>query len=416
MQKLRVGILGATGMVGQRFIQLLSDHPWFEVVRVAASERSAGKKYRDAVNWKMRENIPASIDDLIVTLCKPLEMGVSMSAQIDKSSSDGQKSGERGLDFVFSALDSDAASEVELEFARSGIPVVSTAKNYRMERDVPMIIPEINADHLDVIPFQKKTRGFERGFIAVKPNCSLQSFLIALYPLHRKFRLSKLVITTMQAVSGAGYPGVPSLDILDNVVPYIGGEEEKTEQESLKIFGEHVDGEIRLLSGLPISAHCNRVPVIDGHLATISVSFEKKSSYEEILSLWRGFRSVPQELTLPSAPDPVIYYREEENRPQPRLDRDAGLSAFHEDHACAMGGMSSGTGLDVSAPMSLFDNTHTSPLSNVNHASGMAVTCGRLRPCHVLDWRFVCLSHNTIRGAAGGSILLAELLKAKGYL
>ncbi|MBI2463709.1 aspartate-semialdehyde dehydrogenase [Candidatus Peregrinibacteria bacterium] len=403
MNPLRVGILGATGMVGQRFIQLLHNHPWFRVTEVAASERSAGKRYRDAVNWKMAENIPSDVADLTVKLCKPSEL----------------RSSAQSCDFVFSALDSDVAGDVELEFARAGIPVVSTAKNYRMEHDVPMIIPEINADHIDIIPIQRKNRGFDRGFIAVKPNCSLQSYLIALYPLHRQFRMTRLIITTMQAVSGAGYPGVPSLDIVDNVVPFIGGEEEKSEQESYKIFGTFSGEKIEHTSDIIISAHCNRVPVIDGHLATISVEFEKKPSREEILRLWKDFRSVPQELELPSAPDPVIYYREEENRPQPRLDRDAGQSVYRDarvDHAGVhYDGVDqvhvSQSGANY-AEANQFGMNH----AGVNRAKGMAVTCGRLRPCHIFDWRFVCLSHNTIRGAAGGSILLAELLKARGYL
>lgn len=355
MKKFRVGILGATGMVGQRFIQLLEHHPWFEVVALAASERSAGKSYAEAVNWKHATSIPARLAEMKVVLCMPQDMNV---------------------DFVFSALDSDVAGQVDLEFAKGGIPVVSTAKNYRMDCDVPMIIPEINGDHLQIISHQKQHRGFDRGFIAVKPNCSIQSYLIALFPLHRQFRMKRAIITTMQAVSGAGYPGVASLDILDNIVPFISGEEEKSEREPLKILGDIVGSEIRMASDIVISAHCNRVPVVDGHLATISVEFEKEASREEILTLWKEFRAEPQTLRLPSAPDPVIIYREEDNRPQTRLDRDAG------------------EGL----------------------ASGMAVVCGRLRPCNVFDWRFVCLSHNTIRGAAGGAILLAELLKEKGNL
>lgn len=352
MKKLKVGILGATGMVGQRFIGLLANHPWFSVAELGASESSVGKRYKEAMKtWLLPTPCPSHVEDMIVKACDPAEFS---------------------SDFIFSALGGDAAGLTEELFAKAGFPVVSTSKDHRWDPDVPMVIPEVNGEHIGIIDIQRKKRGYERGFIAVKSNCSLQSFVIALHPLYKKFGIREVILSTLQAVSGAGYPGVSSLDIVDNVLPYISGEEEKTEEETLKIFGEIVGEEIVKAKGMRISAHCHRVPVQDGHLAAISVKFEKNPTREEILQLWKEFRAEPQELKLPSAPDPVILYREELDRPQPWMDRDAG--------------------------------------------GGMAVTCGRLRPCRVFDWRFECLSHNIIRGAAGGSVLLAELLKAKGYL
>lgn len=354
--KKKVGILGATGMVGQKYIALLEGHPWFEVTHVAASERSAGQSYAEAVSgrWHMEEALPESVAKLHVVPVS--DVGAA----------------KQNCDFVFSALDSPVAKEFEEKYAAEGIPVVSNASTHRHTPDVPMLIPEINPDHADVIPRQQKSRGWERGFIAVKPNCSLQSYMTPLFALHAAFGVKEVIVTTLQAVSGGGYPGVPSYDMVDNVVPYIGGEEEKSEKEPLKILGSVEGTKIKEASGPAISAHCNRVPVIDGHTACVSVKFDKKPTREQILEAWRDFRGVPQDLDLPSAPTQPIIYREEDNRPQPRLDRNADKA--------------------------------------------MATTVGRLRECAVFDYRFVGLSHNTVRGAAGGGILNAELLKAKGYL
>ncbi len=362
MEKIRCGVLGATGMVGQKYIKLLENHPWFEVTFVAASPRSAGKSYSDAVKgrWQMDTPIPLEVSDLIVEDANFVEKAKGK------------------CDFVFSALelDKESTKALEIDYAKSDIPVVSNCSAHRFTEDVPMIVPEINNSHLEMIPVQKKNRGFKKGFIVVKPNCSLQSYLTPLFALEQKgHKISKVILTTMQAVSGAGYPGVASLDMVDNIVPFIGGEEEKSEKEPLKILGSIKDGKFVNTEGIKFSAHCNRVPVVDGHTACVSFEFvdkNKKPSKEEIIKIWRAFSSVPQELKLPSAPLHPIYYTEEENRPQPRKDRD----------------------LD----------------------KAMAVTVGRLRECNVFDYRFVALSHNTVRGAAGGGILNAELLKAKGYL
>ncbi len=359
-KKIKAGILGATGMVGQMYLKLLEKHPWFEASYVAASPNSAGKKYADAVagKWSMATDIPASAKDLIVEDASNVEKAVGK------------------CDFVFSALemDKEAIKALENNYAAHDIPVVSNASAHRWTEDMPMLIPEINHAHLDIIPIQKKNHGWKKGFVAVKPNCSLQSYLTPVYALEKAgYKIKRMIITTMQAVSGAGYPGVASLDIVDNLLPFINGEEEKSEKEPQKILGRIENGKIVNNDSIKISAHCNRVPVIDGHTACVSVEFaEKKPAREEILKIWRDFKSVPQELKLPFAPEQAIIYREEENRPQPRKDRDA--------------------------------------------EKGMAVTIGRLRPCNVFDYRFVGLSHNTVRGAAGGGILNAELLKAKGYL
>lgn len=343
-------------MVGQSYISLLEGHPWFEASHVIASPSSAGKKYADAVlgRWHMKKDIPENVKNLKVH-------------SVDDIGNAG-----KNCDFVFSALDSGIAKEWEEKYAAAGIPVVSNASAHRHTADVPMLIPEINHQHLKIIPIQRKNRGWKKGFIVVKPNCSLQSYLAPLYALHSKFRLKKAVITTMQAVSGAGHPGVSSFDIVDNVIPYIGGEEEKSEREPKKILGRIEGNKFAYDKSFEISAHCNRVNVIDGHMACVSVEFKKKPGRSEILRLWKDFRSLPQELKLPFAPKQLIIYREEPNRPQTRLDRD--------------------------------------------NDKGMAVTVGRLRECNVLQWRFVGLSHNTVRGAAGGGILNAELLKAKGFL
>jgi aspartate-semialdehyde dehydrogenase len=355
MDKLKVGILAATGMVGQKYVSLLEDHPWFEMTYFCASERSAGKTYEEAVSgrWHMKSDVPEGVKDIMV----------ENAADIDKA---------KGCDFVFSALGSKPAKELEHKYAEAGIPVVSNASAHRHTKDVPMLIPEINPEHTDIIPLQQKNRGWDKGFIAVKPNCSLQCYMTPLFALHKEFTVKRAIITTLQAVSGAGYPGVASWDMLDNFVPYIGGEEEKSEVEPLKIFGKIEGSEIVPATSPRMSAHCNRVAVLDGHAACVSVEFEKKPERDEVLSAWKDFKAEPQKLKLPMAPKQPIIYRDEPNRPQPRLDRDVD--------------------------------------------KGMAVTCGRLRECNVFDWRFVGLSHNTVRGAAGGGILNAELLKAKGYL
>ncbi len=360
-ERIPVGILGATGMVGQQYIHLLSNHPWFYVAYVAASERSAGKKYRAALRsgWQVKGDIPREVASLIVHDVADVE------------------SAAKECRLVFSAFemsDKDAIRKAENAYAGAGLPVFSNASAHRSTPNVPMLIAEINPEHLDIIKDQKKTNGWEKGFVVVKPNCSLQSYLTPIYALiDAGYDVKQLMITTMQAVSGAGYPGVASLDMIDNVVPYIGGEEEKTETEPLKIFGEIKKGKIIAAKGIAISAHCNRVPVSDGHLACVSVGFGKKRPTEKkILDIWKKFRGEPQSLKLPMAPKQPIIYRKEPDRPQPRKDRDADKA--------------------------------------------MAVTVGRLRPCNVLDYRFVALSHNTVRGAAGGGILNAELAYKKGFL
>lgn len=356
LNKIPVGILGATGMVGQMYISLLEHHPWFEISHAVAGPSSAGKSYAEAVSgrWHMAKNMPESVKDM--TVCSIDDIDAS----------------KKKCRFVFSALVSDVAKEWEERYAEAGIPVVSNSSAHRFTSDVPMLIPEINHEHADIIPMQRGNRGWKKGFIAVKPNCSLQSYMTPLYALHKRFRLKKAVITTMQAVSGAGHPGVSSFDIIDNIIPYIKGEEEKSEIEPKKILGRIEGNRFVNDNSLEISAHCNRVPAVDGHMACVSAEFETKPEKEEILKIWKEFRSLPQELNLPFAPKQPIIYREEDNRPQTRLDRDTD--------------------------------------------KGMAVTVGRLRECKVLQWRFVGLSHNTIRGAAGGGILNAELLKAKGYI
>jgi aspartate-semialdehyde dehydrogenase len=360
MEKIHVGVIGATGMVGQNYLRLLKDHPWFEVTYVAASPRSAGKTYAQAVagRWVMDEDIPVAVAGLIVA-----DAG-------DVAAAKGK------CELVFSAVDMDkqAVRELEEAYAGNDIPVVSNNSAHRWTADVPMFIPEINPHHADIIPFQRQNRGWNKGFIAVKPNCSLQSYLPAVYPLMAAgYTVESIFVATLQGVSGAGYPGPASIDMIDNIVPFIGGEEEKTEQEPRKILGVIEDGKFVNDDSIAIAAHCNRVPVIDGHTACVSLKFKaEKPSLDEVVEIWRAFKPEPQRLRLPFAPDPVIIYREERDRPQPRKDRDAG------------------------------------------HA--MAIVVGRLRECPVFDIRFVALSHNTVRGAAGGAILSAELLKAKGYL
>jgi aspartate-semialdehyde dehydrogenase len=362
MKKISVGILGATGMVGQQYIRLLQDHPWFRVAYVAASPQSAGKKYRDSLKsgWIVGGEIPPDIGDLItVQNVEDVQKAVGKCA------------------FVFSAFemsDKEAVRKAEEAYAAAGIPVMSNTSAHRHTPDVPMLIAEINPAHLDIIPQQQKAHGWKKGFIAVKPNCSLQSYLTPLHALIQAgYAIDKVAVTTMQAVSGAGYPGVASLDIIDNVVPLIPGEEEKTEEEPLKILGNILEGRFVEFDGMKISAQCNRVPVSDGHLACVNISFKgNKPSIEEIKKIWSEFRGEPQKLDLPFAPKQPIIYRDEPNRPQPKKDRDAD--------------------------------------------KGMAVSVGRLRECPIFDYKFVALSHNTVRGAAGGGILNAELALKKGYL
>jgi len=365
MEKIPVGILGATGMVGQQYISLLNDHPWFEVLYVAASPRSAGKKYSEAIagRWQLTKTYAHHVGAIMVEDANDVSRAVAAFKKDECS-------------FVFSALDmgKDETRALEEAYAKAGIPVISNASAHRWTNDVPVLIAEINPEHTDIIPIQKKARGWDRGFIAVKPNCSIQSYMKPIHALAQAgYPAQRMIVTTMQAVSGAGYPGVPSWDMLDNIVPYIGGEEEKSEKEPLKIFGSIDNGVIKNAEFPKISAHCNRVPVTDGHSACISLEFAaKKPSLEEIRKIWAAYRGLPQEANLPMAPKQPIIYREEDNRPQPRKDRDSDKA--------------------------------------------MAVVIGRLRPCNVFDVRFVALSHNTVRGAAGGGILNAELLKHKGFL
>jgi aspartate-semialdehyde dehydrogenase len=361
MKKIKIGVLGATGMVGQQYLRLLQNHPWFEIIDVAASPRSAGKSYEEAVKakWFMPILIPEGLKGLIVRDVQDLD---SINPEVS---------------FVFSAVNmptKEEIKEIEFKYARKGIPVVSNNSAHRWTPDVPMIIPEINYEHIHIIPIQQKNRGFSKGFVLVKPNCSLQSYLTPIYALEKAgYKIEKLIITTLQAVSGAGYPGVPSLDVVDNIVPYIGGEEEKTEQELFKILGKIGDNRIINDESIQISATCTRVPVTDGHTASVNLKFkDKKPTIEEIIEIWMDFKSLPQELDLPFAPKHPIIYLDIIDRPQPRKDR--------------------------------------------NNDKGMAVTVGRLRKDTVFDYKFVSLSHNTIRGAAGGGILNAELLKAKGYI
>lgn len=359
-KKIKVGVLGATGMVGQRYIKLLEDHPWFEVTYVAASPRSAGQAYKDAVKnrWLIGAEIPTGVKDLIVEDANIAEKAIGK------------------CQFVFSALELPKKEDIknlEAAYAQEGIPVVSNASANRWTEDVPMLVPEINFAHLDVIEEQKKHHGWDKGFIAVKPNCSLQTYMMPLHALIKAgYEVKRMIVTTLQATSGAGYPGVPSFDMIDNIVPFIGGEEEKTEKECLKILGKVKDGKIQNAELPIVSSTCTRVPVIDGHTACVSLEFgDKKPSIEEIEQIWTSYSSLPQELKLPSAPEHPIVVRHEENRPQPRRDRET--------------------------------------------EKGMACVIGRLRPCNVFDVKFVALSHNTKRGAALGGILNAELLKAKGF-
>lgn len=361
MEKLKVGILGATGIVGQNYIKLLENHPWFQVVDVAASPRSAGKTYEEATHqkWQMSIEIPNDLRNLIVRDVQDFN------------------SINPNLNFVFSAmdlLDKKETCEIEFKYANNGIPVISNSSANRWTLDVPMIIPEVNHEHINVIPIQQKNRNLNKGFVVVKPNCSIQSFVTPIYALEQSgYKVDKLIITTLQSVSGAGYPGVPSLDIVDNIVPFISGEEFKTENESAKILGSIGDNGIKSNESIQISATCTRVPVTDGHVACVNAKFKNKvPSKDEIIKIWTTFKSLPQDLDLPFAPKRPIIYLQENDRPQPKKDRD--------------------------------------------NDKGMAVTIGRLREDNIFDFKFIGLSHNTIRGAAGGAILIAELLKVKGFL
>lgn len=356
-KKLRVGILGATGMVGQRFISLLENHPWYEVVTVAASANSAGKTYEEAVGarWKMQTPMPEGVKNLIVANVNEVE---KVAANVD---------------FVFSAVDmtKEEIRAIEDAYAKTETPVVSNNSAHRWTKDVPMVIPELNPEHFDVIEAQKKRLGTTRGFVAVKPNCSIQSYAPAL-TAWKEFEPTEVVATTYQAISGAGKTFKDWPEMVENIIPYIGGEEEKSEQEPLRIWGKVVDGEIVKAEGPVITTQCVRVPVLDGHTAAVFVKFAKKPTKEELIDRIVNFKGLPQELDLPSAPKQFIQYLEEDNRPQVKLD--------------------------------------------VDYDKGMGVSVGRIREDHVYDFKFIGLSHNTVRGAAGGAILCAETLTAKGYI
>ncbi|MEJ2545880.1 MAG: aspartate-semialdehyde dehydrogenase [Calditrichaceae bacterium] len=345
VDKIPVAVLGATGSVGQKFIQLLTNHPYFKVVEVAASERSAGKTYAEAVNWILPEPIPEDIAKLQVKECVP-----NLNCQV-----------------AFSGLDSSIAGEVEEDFAKTGYLVVSNSKNHRQDKFVPLLIPEVNPDHINLLKYQN----YGKGKIITNPNCSVIGLVIALNPIFDKFGLEAVNVVTMQAISGAGFPGVASLTILDNVVPYISGEEEKVKPETQKLLGTFTDKGIKL-TDFRVSAQCNRVGVLDGHTETVQVKLAKQASKEDIINCWKTFKNEPQKLQLPSAPVQPIHYFDNPAYPQPRLHR--------------------------------------------NLDKGMAVSVGRLRECELFDYKFVVLSHNTVRGAAGGAVLCAELLKAKGML
>jgi aspartate-semialdehyde dehydrogenase len=348
-KKFRVGILGATGMVGQRFIQLLENHPQFEITALAASDRSQGKKFHEACTWRLAGEMPTFLKSMVVQAPEP---------PLD-------------CELIFSSLPGDIARASEAAFAGAGFPVISNSSAFRMDANVPLLIPEVNHEHLALIEVQRKQRGGQQGYIVTNPNCSTIMLALALTPLQHEFGVESVVATTMQALSGAGYPGVPSLAISDNVLPFIEGEEEKIEQETLKILGRFKDAGIEE-AAMAVSAQCNRVNVSDGHLATVRVKLAQAVALAEFKEALASFTALPQELGLQSAPAHPIIVREEPDRPQPRLDRDAG--------------------------------------------NGMSVSIGRVQPDNVLDYRFVALSHNTIRGAAGAAILNAELLIATGIL
>jgi aspartate-semialdehyde dehydrogenase len=344
--RIEVGILGATGMVGQHFIKFLQGHPWFDLKWLGASDRSAGKKYRDAMTWHLGV-VPETVAGLTVDDCKP----------------------GNAPRLLFSAMDAGVATDIERAFAQAGHVVVSNSRNHRMEQDVPLLVPEINPDHLKLIPGQQRARGW-KGQIVTNPNCSTIVLTMGLAPM-KQFGITRLITTTMQAISGAGYPGVASMDIVGNVIPFIGSEEEKMQQETQKILGEFRGDHIEPLAAR-VSAHCNRVAVVDGHTVTVSVEFSSKPTEADLRNAILTFTAVPQERQLPSAPPHPVIYMEEANRPQPRKDaeRERGMAAF----------------------------------------------IGRLRPCPALDYKFVALGHNTIRGAAGAAVLNAELMHSEGML
>ena len=349
--KIRVGVLGATGAVGQRFVQMLQGHPWFELSVLCASQRNTGKRYADACNWLLRGDMPPHLRDCVLQ-----EIAPGIDCQL-----------------VFSALPSGPARTIEAELAAAGYIVCSNASAYRYEPDVPLLIPEVNPEHIGLIDLQRRQRGWP-GFITTNPNCSTTHLVSALHPLHEAFGVRKVFVVTMQAVSGAGYTGVPSMDVIDNVIPFINAEEEKMEsREPQKLLGTF-DGKAVQMADFVVSAHCNRVPVRNGHLAAVSVEFARRPSLEDVRRAWAEYKPLPQRMGLPSAPDEAILYREEADRPQPRMDRLAG-----------------------SVP-------------------GMTTVVGRLRADPLLHVKFLALGHNTIRGAAGGSLLNAELLVSQGYL
>ena len=358
MKQYKVGVVGATGMVGQRFITLLENHPWFKLTALAASARSAGKTYEDAVGsrWLMKTPMPEAVKKMVVLDASKVE---EVAAQVD---------------FVFCAVNmkKDEIKALEEAYAKAECPVVSNNSAHRMTPDVPMVVPEINADHLEIIPAQRKRLGTKRGFIAVKSNCSLQSYVPAIFPLHQKYGIKRVLVCTYQAISGAGKTFERWPEMIDNVIPYIGGEEEKSEKEPLKLMG-HIEGDQIVSADAPaFTAQCIRVPVTNGHLGAVFMDFEgEKPSEEEIIEVWKNYAGRAQELKLPSAPKQFLHYFTEPDRPQIHSERE------------------------------------------LEH--GMAVSIGRLRPDTQYDYKFVCLSHNTLRGAAGGAVLLAELLAAKGY-
>ena len=356
-EKLRVGILGGTGMVGQRFISLLENHPWFEVVVIAASPRSAGKSYKEAVGerWKMTTPMPEAVKNITVLDVNDIE---KIAAEVD---------------FVFSAVDmtKDEIKAIEEAYAKAEVPVVSNNSAHRWTPDVPMCVPEINPEHMNVIEFQKKRLGTQRGFIAVKPNCSIQSYAPVL-TAWAEFEPYEVVVSTYQAISGAGKTFKDWPEMVENIIPYIGGEEEKSEKEPLRIWGEIKDGVIAPANHIKITSQCIRVPVLNGHTASVFVKFKKQPTKEQLIEKIVNFKGVPQELELPSAPKQFIQYLEEDNRPQVKLD--------------------------------------------VDYERGMGISVGRIREDSIYDWKFVGLSHNTVRGAAGGAVLCAELLKAQGYI
>ncbi|PYT14059.1 MAG: aspartate-semialdehyde dehydrogenase [Acidobacteria bacterium] len=346
-ERIPVGILGATGMVGQEFVNFLRGHPWFDLTWLGASDRSAGKSYREATSWRLGGVMPPGVGQIVVSESQP----------------------NGGPRLVFSAMDASVATEIERAFAAAGHIIVSNSRNHRMEEDVPLLVPEINADHLRLIQEQQRQRGW-KGQIVTNPNCSTVVLAMALAPL-KPFGIRRVIVTTMQAISGAGYPGVASMDINANVIPFIGGEEEKMERETQKILGEFTGVRVDPLQA-KVSAQCNRVPVVDGHTLSVSVELENRPTHAEIIAAIRGWRGVPQQKGLPSAPPCPLIYMEENDRPQPRRD--------------------------------------------VERENGMAVFIGRLRTCPVLGYKFVALGHNTVRGAAGAAVLNAELMKSEGWL